>query len=729
MVLNDIQAHFFISLIQSTKRSKILGNKKMGYAAKILPLSLFTFVFSFFPRFFLVESFAFIVVGKIFFYIGISVMLEQMLRNLIETKRKNNCLSPNNSVFKSYISDKTIHNITGVGPILPFLEKIKVQFSLSNNKNHLPKGYLLVGPPGTGKTLLGQVIAGETKARFFPVVASEFLIESGKQGSAKLRSFFREVKEYSPSIIFIDEIDSIGGVRTGCIGNTKKFRLDSTYRSISQTNLNTDSPRFEMSSNITNEFLIQIDGFAPQNNMIVIGATNFVHTMDRAFLRPGRFDCIMKLNPAQNVLQIKIFELYLQKTTPIMTFTESNWAQCKVLVNKPSKENRFKRSNLDHKKTKKLIASKLKTCSTSDLVFLANECSLRILQNQKSLNILDILNLALTRLFFCYTGKSWFSGGFAPTERGKAKSWGIALFATPPPNPQPQPEAAMPQTKHRDKLKLRKIFFEIGKELLIDYGKDQSVSLSTLKGDINFDVFNQQNYKCKPSLRYIHVSQNLEKESFGFKSLSLDENPNQDKRFVTNEFTQKNLAYILRKIAFPTACESSQISEVTTEIIEEARSENYFNYLSIKNVDLNQLQLLVNQTKPWWPSGEKALTSLYPKSFVLDKHLRINLTNHRTFVNNQTNLSWPNKLTDFSVTPNNQFTWRHSINNLRSSPSIVLKYSNNVNYNGVKSDNCRIKHEQSFPSYILEVILKNFALEKSYLNTITLYCSLKFKVS
>jgi hypothetical protein len=68
------------------------------------------------------------------------------------------------------------------------------------------------------------------------------------------------------------------------------------------------------------------------------------------FLRPGRFDCIMKLNPAQNVLQIKIFELYLQKTTPIMTFTESNWAQCKVLVNKPSKENRFKRSNLDHKK-------------------------------------------------------------------------------------------------------------------------------------------------------------------------------------------------------------------------------------------------------------------------------------------------------------------------------------------------------------------------------------------
>lgn len=131
----------------------------------------------------------------------------------------------------------------------------------------IPKGVLLVGPPGTGKTLLARAVAGEAKVPFFSLSGSDFIEMFVGVGSARVRDLFEDAKKRAPCIVFIDEIDAIGrhrGVHVGMSNDEREQTL--------------------------NQLLAQLDGFEANQGVIVLAATNRPDVLDRALLRPGRFD-------------------------------------------------------------------------------------------------------------------------------------------------------------------------------------------------------------------------------------------------------------------------------------------------------------------------------------------------------------------------------------------------------------------------------------------------------
>lgn len=130
----------------------------------------------------------------------------------------------------------------------------------------LPKGALLVGPPGTGKTLIARAVAGEAKVPFFAISGSEFVQMFVGMGAAKVRDLFKQANEKAPCIIFIDEIDAIGK------------RRDSGFSSNDER------------EQTLNQLLTEMDGFDGKRGVVILAATNRPETLDKALLRPGRFD-------------------------------------------------------------------------------------------------------------------------------------------------------------------------------------------------------------------------------------------------------------------------------------------------------------------------------------------------------------------------------------------------------------------------------------------------------
>lgn len=129
----------------------------------------------------------------------------------------------------------------------------------------LPKGALLVGPPGTGKTLIARAVAGEARVPFFAISGSEFVQMFVGMGAAKVRDLFKQANEKAPCIIFIDEIDAIGKRRDTGMGNDEREQT-------------------------LNQLLTEMDGFDGRKGVVILAATNRPESLDKALLRPGRFD-------------------------------------------------------------------------------------------------------------------------------------------------------------------------------------------------------------------------------------------------------------------------------------------------------------------------------------------------------------------------------------------------------------------------------------------------------
>jgi cell division protease FtsH len=149
--------------------------------------------------------------------------------------------------------------------IVDFLKNPKKYTTLGGK---IPRGALLVGPPGTGKTLLAKAMAGEAQVPFFSLSGSDFVEMFVGVGASRVRDLFRQAKEKAPCIIFIDEIDAIGRAR----GKSASFSANDEREST------------------LNQLLTEMDGFASNSGVIIVAATNRADILDRALLRPGRFD-------------------------------------------------------------------------------------------------------------------------------------------------------------------------------------------------------------------------------------------------------------------------------------------------------------------------------------------------------------------------------------------------------------------------------------------------------
>ncbi|AIZ41694.1 MULTISPECIES: ATP-dependent zinc metalloprotease FtsH [Cellulophaga] len=158
----------------------------------------------------------------------------------------------------------------------------------------IPKGALLVGPPGTGKTLLAKAVAGEAKVPFFSLSGSDFVEMFVGVGASRVRDLFKQAKDKSPAIIFIDEIDAIGRAR-------------------GKNNMTGSNDERE---NTLNQLLTEMDGFGTNTNVIVLAATNRADVLDKALMRAGRFDRQIYVDLPDIRERKEIFEVHLK---PIKT--------------------------------------------------------------------------------------------------------------------------------------------------------------------------------------------------------------------------------------------------------------------------------------------------------------------------------------------------------------------------------------------------------------------------
>ncbi|HQE66521.1 MAG TPA: ATP-dependent zinc metalloprotease FtsH [Bacillota bacterium] len=204
------------------------------------------------------------------FFIGMG----QLLTNSMQKRMGSNAMTFGKSNAKIYVeaqTGKTFDDVAGQDEAKEALPEI-VDF-LHNPAKYkeigaiMPKGALLVGPPGTGKTLLAKAIAGESKVPFFSISGSEFVEMFVGMGAARVRDLFKQAQEKAPCIVFIDEIDTIGKKRDsgGIASNDEREQT-------------------------LNQLLAEMDGFSSEKGVVILAATNRPDSLDKALLRPGRFD-------------------------------------------------------------------------------------------------------------------------------------------------------------------------------------------------------------------------------------------------------------------------------------------------------------------------------------------------------------------------------------------------------------------------------------------------------
>uniref|UniRef100_A0A8C8MF02 AAA+ ATPase domain-containing protein n=1 Tax=Oncorhynchus tshawytscha TaxID=74940 RepID=A0A8C8MF02_ONCTS len=191
-----------------------------------------------------------------------------------------------------HMKNVTFEHVKGVEEAKNELQEV-VEFLRSPEKftvlgGKLPRGILLVGPPGTGKTLLARAVAGEANVPFYYASGSEFDEMFVGVGASRIRNLFKEAKANTPCVIFIDELDSVGGKRI-------------------------ESPMHPYSRQTINQLLAEMDGFKPNEGVIIIGATNFPEALDNALIRPGRFDMQVTVPKPDVKGRTEILNWYLRK--------------------------------------------------------------------------------------------------------------------------------------------------------------------------------------------------------------------------------------------------------------------------------------------------------------------------------------------------------------------------------------------------------------------------------
>ncbi len=175
--------------------------------------------------------------------------------------------------------------------IVEIVEFLKNPEKYTSIGGKIPKGALLVGPPGTGKTLLAKAVAGEAKVPFFSLSGSDFVEMFVGVGASRVRDLFKQAKEKSPAIIFIDEIDAVGRAR-------------------GKSNFSGSNDERE---NTLNQLLTEMDGFGSNTNVIVLAATNRAEILDKALLRAGRFDRQIYVDLPDVKEREAIFHVHLRK--------------------------------------------------------------------------------------------------------------------------------------------------------------------------------------------------------------------------------------------------------------------------------------------------------------------------------------------------------------------------------------------------------------------------------
>ena len=202
----------------------------------------------------------------------------------------------------------TFKDVAGVKEAKEELKEI-VEFLRFPKKFHelgakIPRGVLLLGAPGTGKTLLARSVAGEAQVPFFHMSGSEFVEMFVGVGASRVRSLFEKAKKSAPCIVFIDEIDAVGRRRGAGLGGSHDEREQTL-----------------------NQILVEMDGFEPTQNIIVIAATNRPDVLDPALLRPGRFDRrvtidLPDLKDREEILNVHAYKKPLAKTVELKKIAE-----------------------------------------------------------------------------------------------------------------------------------------------------------------------------------------------------------------------------------------------------------------------------------------------------------------------------------------------------------------------------------------------------------------------
>ncbi|HBD64784.1 MAG TPA: cell division protein FtsH [Clostridiales bacterium] len=207
--------------------------------------------------------------------LAIFILLGQLLSKQMQKKMGSGAMQFGKSNAKVYVEAQTgkrFEDVAGQDEAKEALTEI-VDFLHNPAKYEeigatMPKGALLVGPPGTGKTLLAKAVAGEAKVPFFSISGSEFVEMFVGMGAAKVRDLFKQAQEKAPCIVFIDEIDTIGKKRDTAGGIGGNDEREQTL----------------------NQLLTEMDGFDGKKGVVILAATNRPESLDKALLRPGRFD-------------------------------------------------------------------------------------------------------------------------------------------------------------------------------------------------------------------------------------------------------------------------------------------------------------------------------------------------------------------------------------------------------------------------------------------------------